>query len=230
MKTRIIQTRFWKDTFISELNPKTKLLFIYLLSNERIELTGAYEVPLRYIAMETGLTLAEVEKGFSEIESKIKYKDGYVVVLNSQKYQDYSRGSSHQKNAFDREYENLPEEVKWLLDNKEQLVPNQSTTSCITSPGLDRNKKQEIRNKKTEIRNKKIWNKKTLENGEISKKLQEEGFDEKLIKEEVAKMIDWLDAEGKTKIDYLAFARNWLRRAISTKGGNSKWKNTIPKI
>lgn len=152
MKTRIIQTRFWEDSLINELEPKFKLLFIYLITNKRIELTGIYELPITYIAMETGLTVAEVQKGFQRISNKILYLDGYVIIKNHKKYQDYSKGSEKQRAAFQRELDLLPESVKMAISSESgtssQLVQDQ----LETSPELDINKKTEIRNKKVEIR------------------------------------------------------------------------------
>lgn len=145
MKTRIIQTRFWQDAFIADLSVKSKLLFIYCLSNERLELTGAFEVPLRYIATETGLSSDDVLKGFNEINPKIIYKDGYVIIRNHKKFQDYSKGNENQKKAYEKEFNNLPLSVQNIL-NSTQLVDNQSESSSQ----LDINKKPEIRNKKPE--------------------------------------------------------------------------------
>lgn len=152
MKTRIIQTRFWEDSLINELEPKFKLLFIYLITNKRIELTGIYELPITYIAMETGLTVSEVQKGFEKISSKISYSKGYVIIKNHKKYQDYSKGSEKQRAAFQREFDLLPESVKTAFSSESgtssQLVQDQFETS----PELDIIHKEEIRNKKTEIK------------------------------------------------------------------------------
>jgi hypothetical protein len=144
MKTRIIQTRFWEDSFISSLPPKSKLVFIYLLTNPRLELTGAYEVTVAHIALDTGLTQVEVQRALEDVAPKIVHLDGYAVVLNHKKYQDYEKGNDRQRAAYERELDRLPESVKSLLLQGIGLVPDQSPTS----PGLDRKQKVEIRNKK----------------------------------------------------------------------------------
>lgn len=164
MKTRIIQTRFWQDSFIAELNPKSKLLFLYLLTNHRVELTGAYELPINYMALETGLTVAEVQKGLIEVKPKIDYVDGYVVIFNHRKYQDYSKGNENQKKAFTKELENLPQSVKDALDKDFKIDDNQLPTSSQ----LDINNKTEIRNKKSKIRKQKDGG--ILENWEVELK------------------------------------------------------------
>ena len=150
MKTRIIQTSFWEDSFISDLPIKTKLLFLYCLTNVRIELTGAYQIPIKNIAVETGLSIKEVEEGFSEIRQKISYISGYVVVKNHKKYQNYENGSEKQQQAFQNEFNRLPDVVKKALNGDDltscQLVNNQ----LGTSPELVLNKNIEIRKQKIE--------------------------------------------------------------------------------
>ena len=160
MKTRIIQTRFWQDTFIDTLDHKAKLLFIYLLSNYRVELTGAYELPISHMALETGLPITDVETALTAISAKIGYIHGYVIIFNHKKYQDYSKGNENQQRAFARELDNLPDLVQEALNRGFQLVDNQLPTSYISSSQLDINKKTEIRNKKTEIRKEQEFSKK----------------------------------------------------------------------
>ena len=56
---------------------------------------------------------------------------------------------------------------------------------------------------------------KILDEENTRKKLREE-FPQIDVDEEIAKMKDWLLANGKTKKDYPAYARNWLRRRRET--------------
>jgi len=160
VKTRIIQTRFWQDTFIDTLDYKAKLLFIYLLSNYRVELTGAYELPISHMALETGLPISDVETALTAISTKVGYIQGYVIIFNHKKYQDYSKGNENQQRAFARELDNLPDLVEEALNRDFQLVDNQLPTSYPSSSQLDINKKTEIRNKKTEIRKEQEFSKK----------------------------------------------------------------------
>ena len=54
-KERIVNTRFWSDTYISNLDPIEKLLFLYLITNQYTEISGLYELPLKYMAVDTGI-------------------------------------------------------------------------------------------------------------------------------------------------------------------------------
>jgi len=61
-KQRYINTKFWSDTFISELNPLDRYLFLYFLTNEHTNIAGVYELPLKTIAFETGIELDMLKK------------------------------------------------------------------------------------------------------------------------------------------------------------------------
>lgn len=86
-KNRMVNTRFWNDTFISTLDPLEKLLFIYFLTNEHTDICGIYELPLKIIAIETGLDQTMLEKMLPVFDGKINYVDGWVVVKNFPKHQ-----------------------------------------------------------------------------------------------------------------------------------------------
>lgn len=105
---RQIHTCIWKDAWFFELDPDAKLLWIYLFSNERANLTGLYDLHKRIIAFETGLDAAAVERGFKQFEDagKAYYEGGWVWVPNLIKYNAANLKSTkivtHIQNAFDQ--------------------------------------------------------------------------------------------------------------------------------
>ena len=54
-----IDSDIWADT--DDLDNDGKLFYIYLLTNEQRNIAGYYKVNLRYMALDLGLTAAEVE-------------------------------------------------------------------------------------------------------------------------------------------------------------------------
>lgn len=89
-KARMINTRFWDDTYISNLDPIEKLLFLYLLTNPATNICGFYELPLKTVALDTGLDkemVLKVLERFSN-EGKIFYIDGWVCIKNFIKHQN----------------------------------------------------------------------------------------------------------------------------------------------
>ena len=123
-KLRSINTKFWEDPWIEELNPKDKLLFLYLLSNSKTNMLGIYEVSLSKISFETGLTKQEIGKAFEGFErvNKAFYIDNYVVLANFLKNQKYN---TNMKKSATKEFSNLPKLLKDKL-------------SCNDSEGFER--------------------------------------------------------------------------------------------
>lgn len=156
MKTRIVHTKFWNDKYIGELNPTEKLLFLYLITNEKIGLSGIYECSDRVIQFETGLSSSQIEQIKNKFveDNKFLFSEGWVKVQNVDKYQVY-KGSSNET-AKNRELELVPDTV---LDYFDRV-----STGCLHPADSLRNKKQETRNKKQEIKNKKPANLKNVDN------------------------------------------------------------------
>jgi len=88
-KKRYINTKFWSDTYIVNLDPLERYLFLYFLTNEHTDISGIYELPLRRIAQETGLEDEMVKKIAArfENESKIIIHNSWVYIKNFNKHQ-----------------------------------------------------------------------------------------------------------------------------------------------
>lgn len=125
MKTRIIQTRFWDDEFVSNLEIDAKLIFLYLITNDSIGMTGIYEKPKRYIAFHCGISEQRLVKILESLREKIIYDNGWVVILNAVKYNNYASNPAQRK-AYMKEYNALPERLKEYapyFDDVEEYSP-----------------------------------------------------------------------------------------------------------
>jgi len=112
MAQRSLTTDLWNDTWFESLNPQEKLLFLYLLTNDRTNMLGIYEISKRKISFETGLTESAVEKGFESFErvSKIYYTDeNYVVIKNFLKHQRFNTNMKKSALAI---YDDLPKSLQ----------------------------------------------------------------------------------------------------------------------
>lgn len=87
-KQRYINTRFWNDGYVSELDPIEKLLFIYFLTNEHTNISGVYELPHKIIGIETGIDVSMIKKILPRLEKKVRYINGFVVIKNFVKHQE----------------------------------------------------------------------------------------------------------------------------------------------
>lgn len=73
---RNVQMSFWTDTKImDDFAPEEKYIYLYLLTNPHTNLCGCYEISLKQMAYETGMTAAKV-KG---IISKLQNNQGVVT-------------------------------------------------------------------------------------------------------------------------------------------------------
>jgi hypothetical protein len=79
---RQIHTRIWTDPWFYALEPAERVLFIYLFSNGRANLTGVYSLPLAVMAVENKLDVEFVADTLVKFagEGKAYYEDGWVWV------------------------------------------------------------------------------------------------------------------------------------------------------
>lgn len=89
----MIDTRFWSDGYIIDLDPSEKLLFIYLFTNSKTDICGAYEAPSKLIALETGIDKEMVEKMLKRFEAdrKIIRAGSWVYIVNFRKHQRWNK-------------------------------------------------------------------------------------------------------------------------------------------
>ena len=83
-KKRYINDNIWEDNYIIDLNTSEKMLFIYLLTNNRVSICWVYEISIRKIEMETWISNNEIIKILKKFESwwKIYYKDWIILISN----------------------------------------------------------------------------------------------------------------------------------------------------
>ena len=92
MKTRIIETKFWKDPYIITLTVEERLLYLYFLTNERVNIIQCYEITDREISFDTGLQggLIGASKKKFAVDKKIAFSKNYVYLLNAYRYENYT--------------------------------------------------------------------------------------------------------------------------------------------
>lgn len=88
-KMRYVNTRIWDDEWFADLDPQSKFVFVYLLTNALTEISGAYEIRSRRIAFDTGLDEATIRSILDRFEQdgKIIYRDGWLLIVNFIRHQ-----------------------------------------------------------------------------------------------------------------------------------------------
>lgn len=155
MKTRILHTKVWKDKFFVELTPTEKLFFIYLLTNERVNIIHCYELTEREIQFDTGIdtpTIKGMKKKLQE-KDKIFFHKDWIYLRNASKYESYS-GSKNERAKQKIEQEMCAVVYDWYINIKDTPIDTPIHT-LYKSETI--NHKSETINKKTKInKNKKI--------------------------------------------------------------------------
>jgi hypothetical protein len=123
-KLRLVNTRFWEDPFIEELTPTEKLLFLYLLTNPLTNMLGIYEISIKRICYDTGITKENIEKGLKRFERvrKAFIMDNYLILPNFLKNQSLN---DNMKVGVIKLFKSLPISLKEkLLGNDYQTLSN----------------------------------------------------------------------------------------------------------
>lgn len=116
-KLRSVNTKFWQDPFIEDLNPTEKLLFLYLLTNPLGNILGIYEISVKRISYDTGIGKETIKKAFESFESvgKVFYFKDYVIMANFLKNQKLN---SNMWVGAKKIFGNLPKLVIVFILNK----------------------------------------------------------------------------------------------------------------
>lgn len=112
-KQRMVNTKFWSDSWIVELDPLERYLYLYLLTNEHTNIAGVYELPMRVMAFETGIDKEMLPKILKRFEGKIVYEKGWICIKNFQKHQ--SSSSEKVKRGIEIEMSKIPQEIRVKL-------------------------------------------------------------------------------------------------------------------
>jgi len=90
---RSINTKIWSDTWFEELTTTDKMIWLYLLTNQSTNMLGIYQLGIRRMAFETGvsiLTLRKAFKGFGRVRKGYHILEEYVFLPNWMKNQSFN--------------------------------------------------------------------------------------------------------------------------------------------
>ena len=115
---RYIHDTIWTDAYFQTLEPDAKLLFIYLLTNEHLEVSGIYQITARTIANETGLERETVNILMADLinANKIIYsEDEHVVgLVNYHKHNGLINNPKYRR-AIEKSILKLDESIQSLF-------------------------------------------------------------------------------------------------------------------
>jgi len=170
MRTRIFQTRFYKDKEVLKLSLEAQHLFMYLLTCEHINICGIFELPDPYILLESKLTQEQLDKAKKELQDsgRVIFEDSWIFVVNARKNNRYEE-SDLNKLAMAKELSRIPKHLRKVFDKVSPYGSIDSTIDSIQKQEI-RNKKQEpINNKSTEEVDLPDWMQEETKKGEETK-------------------------------------------------------------
>lgn len=112
---RSVNDRFWSDSWVRNLNPLDRYLFLYLLTNTHSTWCGVYELEIGMMAFESGIDKDElVNSMLPKLMPKIHYIDGWVCVPNWSRYHMSENGSlsPQQKKGMEDAMRKVPERIR----------------------------------------------------------------------------------------------------------------------
>jgi len=240
MKTRIVYPKLWNDVQFAELKPTSKLLFCYLINNEKLGLSRYTRITDRQIAFDTGLGNEQINTAKQDLEALgwCFFYDEWIYHNHEAAYMDYSRNDYTEK-AKQKEIDEVPETVKEMF--KQRLNPRLNPTEndevkkdgYIDTKGLNPRlndvqttfKPRLNRNKKLEIINNNNNNNNNINNNNTGIEKEKENTKEKekeeLTIEEKAKWVidTYNEIFSKTLKSYVAITSNleyWLSAGYSS--------------
>lgn len=137
MKTRIVHTRFWEDEYISTLNPEGKLLFIYLLTNEKVNLTGIYEILDNRINSDTQIGFEVIHTLMHKftVDKKIIRWRNWVRICNHDRYNTFSGSKNEIGKA--NELKRVPIEAIEGMDDTSIHTSMDTTLNININPNIN---------------------------------------------------------------------------------------------
>jgi predicted regulator of amino acid metabolism with ACT domain len=137
-KKRYVNTSFWRDDYISNLDPSEKLLFLYFLTNPDTNISGIYQIPVNIIAADTGFNREMVWKiieRFSK-DGKIRYQHGWIAIKNFIKNQNEK--SPQVIKGIENEITKAPKVLReWVQEGKTEGIDTLSHLDLDSDLNLD---------------------------------------------------------------------------------------------
>lgn len=84
---RPIKTKIWQDAWFRGLSPEEKVVWLFILTNDLVHISGIYELPLELIGVFTGVENYQIIVDKFVDNGKIEYRDGYIFLKNYLKHQ-----------------------------------------------------------------------------------------------------------------------------------------------
>jgi hypothetical protein len=224
-KQRMINTKLWRDSYVSRLDPSEKLVFLYSLTNPETNLCGIYELPIRQICLDTGFDKEMIIKIFERFErdERICYFDEWIIIKNALRHQNVE--NSKIRAGVEKELSSLPDKLMshtWVMHVSSvfNIIKYNITESNIIKCNDENEQGLKIDFDCQYFK---------VSSGKI--KEFSKTFHPADVLLELHRMKAWLDANPmKRKSDYPRFINNWLNRSLDALKQSHPIKKQTPEM
>jgi hypothetical protein len=147
---RKVNTSYWQDPFILDLQFEEKAFYLYLITNSKTKQCGIYELPIKVIEMETGFDREKIRNLLKKFvdERKVVIDDitNEILIINWTK-NNYSSSPKVQK-CIDREIRLV--KSKMLISEYNTIVKEYINTIDTISQEEKEEEKKEVEEEKKE--------------------------------------------------------------------------------
>jgi len=212
MKTRILYTKIYKDEFFSELTPSEKFLFIYYLTNEKVNILHCYEITDREVMFDTGIDRDKIGVFKEKLQKsgRMLFFQSYVYLRNASKYENYTG----EKNEHAKE--ELVKQMSPAVFNWYKSILDTPINTPINTPliGTINHKSEIINNKEGGVGETKYRTITSLTDGVLLEIANEYSVSFPSVQKLKTDMELYCKSQGKTYKDYKAALQNWTRRKL----------------
>lgn len=202
-KQRMIDTKFWDDNYSSNLDPIEKLLFLYFLTNTSTNISGIYEIPLKKIAVETGIEKEMVMKILDRFtkDQKVFYYNGWLCLKNFIKNQNQRSpkvqiGIKNEMAFIPKDIFNKFKDLGYGIDTLSHLIKSNSI-------------KEKIEEKQTTLS---ISYLKEIPESDLEEFYNRFDCEKKAIQNKAESLLLYCQSKGKVYKNYKAFLLNALKK------------------
>lgn len=144
MKTRIVFTKIWKDSYFLKLSQQEQLVFLFLITNDSVGLTGIYELDDSVILSALKISQTQLNKIKQKFiaDRKFSFYEGWIKILNHDKYNNYSGPKN--EIAIEREFSLISQGI---IENLDRV-----SIGYLSVADTLNNHKSEIINQKSKIK------------------------------------------------------------------------------
>lgn len=153
-KQRIVKDEIWDDEWFYDLDPSEKLVWLFLLTNQRNNIAGVYQLNRRWGANSVGLDRDVFETIITRFEKdkKIKNHEEWVCLQNFHKHQSHN---PKVETGVLRILESLPTEIAYILpiDSLCIAYPTLLNSTLLNSLGGKKPQEDSLKDKNKDMGN-----------------------------------------------------------------------------